>query len=102
MRQTIRTRRLGRYAILLTMAVVGLLLGVDLLYFARGSLELFPTDEQMDKIRRVTALIAVVLIVIEFGLWRLLRAVGRRHGPTRINVESQDDSADRGHPERAH
>jgi hypothetical protein len=66
-------RTIARYAILLAMVVVGLLLCLDVLYFIRGSLEEFPTDEQMDKVRTVTAVIAVVLAVAEIGLWALFR-----------------------------
>ena len=60
--------------VLLLMLLVGLLLAVDLSWFVRGSLEEFPTDEQIDKVRTVSGALAVVLILIEILLWRLLRS----------------------------
>ena len=72
-----------RYVILLAMIVVGLLLCLDVAYMSRGSLEMFPTEEQEDKVRRVTVFIAVVLVTVEVGLWwhfRDLKRESRRTG----------------------
>ena len=68
-------RRLMRYAVWLTMLAVALLLSLDIVYFARGSLEMFPTDEDHYKVRLITGLIAVVLVSFEVGLWWLLRRI---------------------------
>ena len=59
------------------MAFVALLLLLALAYAAHGSLEEFPTVEQMDKVRTVAGLAAAVLIALEAGLWCLLRRVAR-------------------------
>ena len=67
-----------RLAIRLTMVAVGVLLVLDLLYFVNGSLEMFPTDEQQDKIRTLTGVVAVLLLAAEAALWALLRRSGRR------------------------
>jgi hypothetical protein len=69
-------QRLARYGVVLAMLVVGLLLCLDVAYFFHGSLEEFPTEEQMDKIRRVTAVLAGVLIAAELALWWVLRSLG--------------------------
>lgn len=61
--------RFGSIALTAAMIVVAALLGVDIVYFISGSLEQFPTAEQEDKVRRVTAGIAILLIVIEMALW---------------------------------
>ena len=71
-------RRLAKTVVLLTMAAVALLLCLDVAYFFRGSLEEFPTDEQEDKVRRVSAALAAVLVVTELVLAALLRHLGRR------------------------
>lgn len=65
--------RLGRLVVILAMVAVGLLLALAVLYFARGSLEEFPTAEQQDKIRTVMGASALLLAAIELALWRLLR-----------------------------
>ena len=70
-------RRAAGYAIVLAMIVVGLVLCLDVMYFARGSLEDFPTEEQEDKIRRVSAVGAALLLVVEVILWSFLRRVQR-------------------------
>lgn len=75
--------RPGRLLAGLAMVAVGLLLLLDVAYFARGSLELFPTAEQEDKVRRVTGAIAVLLAGIEVGLWWLLRKLCRNGHPRR-------------------
>ena len=60
------------------MAVVGVVLGLTVLYFVRGSLEMFPTDEDHAKVRLVMGVISAILIAIELALWFLLRHVARR------------------------
>jgi hypothetical protein len=59
------------------MTVVGMLFLLAIAYFVRGSLEEFPTDEQMDKVRRVSAVGAAMLFAIEVGLLSLLRRLPR-------------------------
>ena len=71
------TRRLPRLVVVIAMVVVGLLLALDVAYFARGSLESFPTDEQQDKVRTVTTALAAVLVAAELMLWWLLRRLMR-------------------------
>ena len=65
--------RLLRYVLRLALAAVGLALALDALYFARGSLEMFPTREDHEKVRLVTGAGAAVLAALGLGLWRLLR-----------------------------
>ena len=82
-RTTDPTRRLLRSVVLLAMVVVGLLLCLDVAYFAHGSLEWFPTDEQEDKVRRVTAALGAVLLASELVLWSILRHLRRGATPRR-------------------
>ena len=70
-------RRLARYGLLLAMLMVAILLGLDLLYLVRGSLEQFPTEEQEYKVRVVTAVLGALLFAAEVGLWAVLRYVSR-------------------------
>jgi hypothetical protein len=72
-------QRLATIAIVLALVGVGLLLCLDVAYFVHGSLEEFPTAEQDDKIRRVAAVLAVMLVGVGLGLWLALRRLGR-HG----------------------
>lgn len=83
-------RLLARYGLLLAMLVVAILLGLNLLYLVRGSLEQFPTDEQESKVRVVTAVLGVLLFAAEVGLWAMLRYVSRvdRGTTTRDGVPS--------------
>ena len=74
-------RQIMQYVLLLSAIAVGLLLCLDVAYFFRGSLEEFPTEEQMDKIRRVTAVLAGVLVAAELALWWALRLLSRRATP---------------------
>jgi uncharacterized protein YacL len=73
-------QRLAMHSIRFAMVVVGLVLGLDIAYLARGSLELFPTDEQESTVRVVTTVIAAMLIFVEVGLWVLLRTMRRGAG----------------------
>lgn len=70
-------RQIASYVIVLAMVVVGLLLCLDLTWFVRGSLEWFPTEEQVDKVRHVSAVGAALLLGVELVLWSLLRRVRR-------------------------
>ena len=74
-------RRLARFAVVLAMVLVGLVLCIDVLYFARGSLEEFPTPEKTAGVRTVTAVIAALLVLAEVALWSLLRHLRAPHGP---------------------
>ena len=82
-RTTYPTRRLLRSVVLLAMVVVAILLGLDVAYFARGSLEWFPTAEQEDTVRRVNAAIAALLLASELVLWLVLRQLNRGATPRR-------------------
>jgi len=66
-----------RFAIRLMMLAVGVLLAIDVLYLVNGSLEMFPTAEQQEKIRTLTGAIAVLLLSVEAALWALLRRTRR-------------------------
>jgi hypothetical protein len=70
-----------KIAIRLLMLAIGVVLAIDLLYFVNGSLEMFPTAEQQEKIRTVTGAIAVLLLSVEAGLWALLRRTRPRAAP---------------------
>jgi hypothetical protein len=70
-------QRYARYVLWLVMIAVGVVLIVDILYLLNGSLEQFPTEEQENKVRTVTAVIALLLSVTELGLWSLLRHLER-------------------------
>ena len=79
-------RRIASHAILLAMIVVEMLLGLDLMWLVRGSLEWFPTEEQESTVRHVSALIAALLLVVELVLWSLLSRVQRSADEPRIGV----------------
>lgn len=70
-------RRLATYAVVLAMIAVGLVLSLDVAYFAHGSLEEFPTDEQQSKVRVVTAVLAALLIVAEAVLFSVFHYLKR-------------------------
>ena len=70
-------RQLARFALVVAMIVVGLMLCLDVVYFVRGSLEEFPTDEQQEKVRVVTAMLAVLLVAAEAVLWSALWGLKR-------------------------
>jgi hypothetical protein len=70
--------RSARYVIYAAMLVVGVLLVFDVMYYRRGSLELYPMQEDHDKVRLVTGFLAIVLAAAELALWLLLRFVRRR------------------------
>jgi hypothetical protein len=72
--------KMARYAVVLTMVVIGLVLALDVAYYVHGSLEEFPGPEDHEKVRTVAGFIAVVLIAAEAILWFVLRRLGReRH-----------------------
>ena len=62
-----------KIAIRLLMLAVGVVVATDVLYLVNGSLEMFPTAEQQDKIRVLTGAIAALLLLVEAALWALLR-----------------------------
>jgi hypothetical protein len=72
------TRASARTAIRLLMLAIGLLLGVDLMYVLNGSLEQFPTGDDVGRARLTAALLGLLLVALEVGLWRLLRHLARR------------------------
>ncbi len=69
--------RLARVVLWLALVIVGILFVLAVLYFARGSLEAFPTPEQMNKVRVVAGVGAILFLGIELGLWSLLRSYTR-------------------------
>ena len=70
----------ARYAVVLAMIVIGLVLALDVAYYVHGSLEEFPEPEDHEKVRSVAVFIAVVLLAAEAVLWIVLRRFGReRH-----------------------
>jgi predicted tellurium resistance membrane protein TerC len=73
-----------RYAAWLALIVVGVVLALDLAYFVHGSLEWYPTEDDHEKVRLVTGMIAVVLTAVVVGLAFLLQHLGRgRAAPAR-------------------
>ena len=72
--------RLAQFVLWLAIGVAGLLLLLAVAYLARGSLEQFPTDEQVAKVRIVAGTSAAILLGVEVGLWWLLRRVVRTSG----------------------
>jgi hypothetical protein len=69
---------MARKLVWLAMVVAGVALVLDVWYFIGGSMELYPTEEQQDKIRLATGVIAVFLASLEAGLWLLLRRMGSK------------------------
>ncbi|HYJ80296.1 MAG TPA: hypothetical protein VEW03_11865 [Longimicrobiaceae bacterium] len=66
-----------RVITILAMVAVGVVLALDLAYLARGSLELYPTEEDQEKVRLVTGVLAVLLIGVEVALVALYRRLRR-------------------------
>jgi hypothetical protein len=64
---------MAKRAVVAAMGLGAIALLLDLAYLVRGSLELFPTPEQQEKVRMVTATIASLLVFTEIALWALLR-----------------------------
>ncbi|HEY0026222.1 MAG TPA: hypothetical protein VGB24_25245 [Longimicrobium sp.] len=72
--------KMARYAVVLVMIVIGLVLALDVAYYVHGSLEEFPEAEDHEKVRTVAGFIAVVLLAPEAILWFVLRRLGKaRH-----------------------
>jgi hypothetical protein len=70
-------RQLAILAAWLAIIVVALLLLLDVAYFMYGSFEMYPTEERQSGIRLLTGILAVLLTLIEVGLWLLLRVLRR-------------------------
>ena len=77
--------RFTRLALWLALAVVGLLFILAVLYFARGSLEEFPTAEDTSKVRTVAGVGAVLLLAVELALVVFLRRVTRAARPRAVD-----------------
>jgi hypothetical protein len=71
----------ARYAVVLAMIVIGLVLALDIAYYVRGSLEEFPEREDHEKVRAVAGFIAGGLIAAEAILWFVLRRLGKARPP---------------------
>ena len=71
-------RQIAILATWLALILGGLLLLLDLAYFMHGSFEMYPTEERQSGIRFLTGMVAVLLGLIELGLWLLLRFLRRR------------------------
>ena len=69
--------KLLKWTLRCAIAIVAIILALDLVYFAQGSLEMFPTEEKHSGIREVTGLAAVILCLVELALFLLLRRVRR-------------------------
>lgn len=69
---------MARKLVWLAMIVVGLALVLDVWYFIGGSMEMNPTEEQQDKERLATGVIAILLASLEAGLWLLLWRLGSK------------------------
>ena len=67
----------ARYAVVLAMIVIGLVLALDVAYYLHGSFKEFPGPEDHADVRAATGLIAAVLVVAEAILWFVLRRLGR-------------------------
>lgn len=65
------------FLFLLALAVGAVLL-LDIAYFFHGSLEWYPTDEQQEKVKIVTAIIAILLAVVETVIVALLLRLFRK------------------------
>jgi uncharacterized membrane protein required for colicin V production len=61
-----------------TMALLGLILAVFVAYFIHGSLELYPTEEQQEKIRVVSAFFIGIIIVAEMLLFLAVRVISKK------------------------
>lgn len=76
-----RTREIGSkrmdWTLRCAIAFVAIVLALDLMYFVQGSQEMFPTEEKQSGIREVTGFAAVMLCLVEFALFLLLRRIRR-------------------------
>ena len=69
--------RLAQLALWLALAAVAVLLFLAVLYFARGSLEEFPTADDHSKVRLGAGICAVLLLGVGLALRALLRRVSQ-------------------------
>lgn len=66
-----------RAALLAAMAVTAVMLVIDLLHFANGSLEMYPAQDDHDQERLATGVVALFLGMVEAVLWLLFLRLGR-------------------------
>ncbi|MBB4637196.1 hypothetical protein [Longimicrobium terrae] len=72
--------RTAKTAVVLAMIALGLVLVLDVLYFANGSLEMFPTEADHRTVRTATGMLAVLLVTALAGLGWIFRLLIRRPG----------------------
>ena len=68
-------RILSKWIITITMILILFFIIAFALYFFHGSLEMFPTEEQQDKIHSKTNLIIVALIIMEAVLFFVYKKI---------------------------
>jgi len=66
-------RRAATYVVLAAMLAVGMAFLLATLYMVNGSLELYPTEEQEDKVRLVAAIAVASFAFAEVLLWLLFK-----------------------------
>jgi Na+/H+ antiporter NhaC len=57
---------------------VFIFLVASVLYYFNGSLEMYPTEEQHEKVRIVTGLFSVLLVILEVSLVSLRIKIAKR------------------------
>jgi len=62
------TKEKNRITLLSSIFFIGCLIILDLFYFMNGSLEVYPSEEQNEKINLVTILLLGILMIIEIAL----------------------------------
>ena len=62
-----------KWTLLITIIIIGLLIIVDVSYFLSGSFDLYPTEEQENKVKLVAAVIFLILLIIEAILVKFYR-----------------------------
>ena len=58
-------KKYSKRAILVAIIIVAAFMILDITYYFNGSVELYPTEEQEEKVRLVTGLMFFVLFIIE-------------------------------------
>lgn len=64
-------------AILVAIIIVAVFMILDITYYFNGSFELYPTEEQEEKVRLVTGVMFFMLFIIEVILVFIYRKVNR-------------------------